>query len=158
MNRKILILRIFVRKMSILRKILRIFVNTGPGLTWTLMISATLSCQLTKLDTQKNLLCCIFKMRSMSFSKGIPPALFFLGWNSPKMVYKLFSRPFSENIGSVVTHHSLMTAKYVDVKYKFYADETQLFIHLSPGNCANSFHRLKGLNDIWIWMFENKLS
>ena len=43
-------------------------------------------------------------------------------------------------------------------KYHFYADDSQLFVHLSPGNCANSFHQLKVcLDDIHIWMFENKL-
>ena len=46
----------------------------------------------------------------------------------------------------------------MDVKYHFYADDFQLFIHLSPGNCANSFHQLKAcLSEIHTWMFENKL-
>ena len=31
-----------------------------------------------------------------------------------------------------------------------------VFIHLSPGNCANCFHRRKVcLNDIYTWVFEN---
>ena len=37
-------------------------------------------------------------------------------------------------------------------------DDIQLYIHLFPGNCANSFHQLKAcLNDILTWMFEKKL-
>ena len=49
-------------------------------------------------------------------------------------------------------------AKFKNVKYHFYADDSQLFINLSPGNCANSFHQLKVcLDDINIWLFENKL-
>ena len=31
----------------------------------------------------------------------------------------------------------------VILKYHFYADDSQLFVHLSPGNCANLFHQLK---------------
>ena len=46
----------------------------------------------------------------------------------------------------------------MDVKYHSYADDSQLLIHLSPGNCANSLHQLKAcLNDIHTWIFENKL-
>ena len=53
---------------------------------------------------------------------------------------------------------SQVTAKFMDVKYHFYANDSQLLVHLSPGNCANSFHQLKAcLDDIHIWMFENKL-
>ena len=52
----------------------------------------------------------------------------------------------------------LVIAKYMDVKYYFYADDSQLFIHLPPGNCANSFHQLKAcLNVIHTWLFKNKL-
>ena len=37
-------------------------------------------------------------------------------------------------------------------------DDSLLFVHLSPRNCANSFHQLKTcLDDIHTWMFENKL-
>ena len=44
------------------------------------------------------------------------------------------------------------------VKYHFYGDDSQLFIHLSPENYANSFHQLEAcFNDIDTWMFENKL-
>ena len=53
---------------------------------------------------------------------------------------------------------SQVIAKYMEVKYSFYADDSQLFTHLSPGNCANSLHQLKAcLNDIHTWMFKNKL-
>ena len=38
--------------------------------------------------------------------------------------------------------------KYTGVKYHFYADDTQLFIHLSPDDSLKSFDRLKScLND-----------
>ena len=53
---------------------------------------------------------------------------------------------------------SPVIAKYIDVKYRFYADDYKLFVYLSPGNCANSFHQLKAcLSDIHTWIFENKL-
>ena len=46
----------------------------------------------------------------------------------------------------------------MDVKYHFYADDSQLFIYLSLGNCAKLLHLLKVcLNDTCTWMFENKL-
>ena len=49
-------------------------------------------------------------------------------------------------------------AKYTGVRYHFYADDTQLFIHLSPDDSLKSFDRLKScLNDIQVWMSENKL-
>ena len=49
--------------------------------------------------------------------------------------------------------------KYTGVKYHFYADDTQLFIHLSPDDSLKSFDRLKScLNDIEVWMSENKLN
>ena len=48
--------------------------------------------------------------------------------------------------------------KYTGVKYHFYADDTQLFIHLSPDDSLKSFDRLKSyLNNIQVWMSENKL-
>ena len=44
------------------------------------------------------------------------------------------------------------------IKYHFYADDTRLFIHLSPDDSLKSFDRLKScLNDIQVWMSENKL-
>ena len=46
---------------------------------------------------------------------------------------------------------SQVIAKYMDLKYHFYADYSKLFVHLSPGNCAQSFHHLKAsLNNIHI--------
>ena len=46
----------------------------------------------------------------------------------------------------------------MDEKYHFYTDDSQLFVHLSPGNCANSFYQLKTcLSDLHAWIFENKL-
>ena len=48
--------------------------------------------------------------------------------------------------------------KYTGVRYHFYADDTQLFIHLSPDHSLKSFDHLKScLNDIQVWMSENKL-
>ena len=48
--------------------------------------------------------------------------------------------------------------KYTGVRYHFYADDTQLFIHLSPDDSLKSFDRLKScLNGIQVWMSENKL-
>ena len=64
-----------------------------------------------------------------------------------RLLFSLYTSPLSQ-----------VMAKYMDVKYHFYADDSQLFIHLSPGNCANSFHQFKAcLNNINTWMFENKL-
>ena len=63
------------------------------------------------------------------------------------LLFSLYTSPLNQVI-----------AKYMDVKYNFYADDSQLFIYLSPGNCAKSLHQLKAwLNDIHTWMFENKL-
>ena len=63
------------------------------------------------------------------------------------LLFSLYTSPLSQVI-----------EKYMDVKYHFYADDSQLFVHLSPGNCANSFHKLKAcLSDIHTWMFENRL-
>ena len=47
---------------------------------------------------------------------------------------------------------SQVIRKYTGVKYHFYADDTQLFIHLSPEDSLKSC-----LNDIHVWMSENKL-
>ena len=48
--------------------------------------------------------------------------------------------------------------KYTGVKYHFYADDIQLFIHLSPDDSLKSFDRLRScLSDIQVWMSENKL-
>ena len=48
--------------------------------------------------------------------------------------------------------------KYTGAKYHFCADNTQLFIHLSPDDSLKSFDCLKScLNNILVWMSENKL-
>ena len=48
--------------------------------------------------------------------------------------------------------------KIVFVKYHFYGNDTQLFIHLSPEDSLKSLDRLKScLKDIHVWMCENKL-
>ena len=53
---------------------------------------------------------------------------------------------------------SQVIRKYTGVKYHFYADNTQLLIHLSPEDSLKSLNRLKScLNDIHFWMSENKL-
>ena len=79
--------------------------------------------------------------------------------------FRIFQIKFLVPQGSVLCSFSLYTsplcqviAKFKDVKYHFYADDSQLFVHLSPGNCNNSFQKLKAcLDDIHIWMFDNKL-
>ena len=63
------------------------------------------------------------------------------------LLFSLYTTP----LGQVIR-------KYTGVKYHFYADDTQLFIHLSPDDSPKSFDRLKScLNDIQVWMSENKL-
>ena len=64
------------------------------------------------------------------------------------LLFSLYTTPL---IGQVIR-------KYTGVKYHFYADDTQLFIHLSPDDSLKSFDRLKScLNDIQVWMSENKI-
>ena len=44
---------------------------------------------------------------------------------------------------------SQVIAKYMDVKNHFYMDDSQLFNHLSPRRCLDSFYQLKTyMNDI----------
>ena len=63
------------------------------------------------------------------------------------LLFSLYTTP----LGQVIR-------KYTGVKYHFYADDTQLFIHLSPDDSLKSFDCLKScLNDIQVWMSENKL-
>ena len=63
------------------------------------------------------------------------------------LLFSLYTTP----LGQVIR-------KYTGVRYHFYADDTQLFIHLSPDDSLKSFDRLKScLNDIQVWMSENKL-
>ena len=63
------------------------------------------------------------------------------------LLFSLYTTP----LGQVIR-------RYTGVRYHFYADNTQLFIHLSPDDSLKSFDRLKScLNDIQVWMSENKL-
>ena len=63
------------------------------------------------------------------------------------LLFSLYTTP----LGQVIR-------KYTGVHYHFYADDTQLFIHLSPDDSLKSFDRLKScLNGIQVWMSENKL-
>ena len=56
------------------------------------------------------------------------------------LLFSLYTTP----LGQVIK-------KYTGVKYHFYADDTQLFIHLSPDDSPKSFDRLKScLNDIQV--------
>ena len=63
------------------------------------------------------------------------------------LLFSLYTTP----LGQVIRKHT-------GVKYHSYADDTQLFIHLSPDDSLKSFDCLKScLNDIQVWMSENKL-
>ena len=63
------------------------------------------------------------------------------------LLFPLYTTP----VGQVIR-------KYTGVKYHFYANDTQLFIYLSPDDSLKSFDHLKScLNDIQVWMSENKL-
>ena len=63
------------------------------------------------------------------------------------LLFSLYTTP----LGQVIR-------KYTGVRYHFYADDTQLFIHLSPNDSLKSFDRLKScMNDIQVWMSEDKL-
>ena len=82
-------------------------------------------------------------------------------------VLNLFKLKFGVHQGSVLgpllfslytTPLSQVIRKYTGVKYHFYADDTQLFIHLSPQDSLKSLDHLKScLNDIQVWMSENTL-
>ena len=63
------------------------------------------------------------------------------------LLFSLYTTPLSQVI-----------RKYTGVKYHFYADDTQLFIHLSPEDSLKSLNHLKScLKHIQVWMSENKL-
>ena len=63
------------------------------------------------------------------------------------ILFSLYTNP----IGSIIHSHS-------GINYHFYADDTQLYITLSPDNFSHSIQKLKNcLNDIQNFMFANKL-
>ena len=58
-----------------------------------------------------------------------------------------------------MTPLSEVIRKYTGVKYHFYDDDIQLFIHLSPQDSLTSLDRLKSCStDIQVWMSKNKLN
>ena len=74
-------------------------------------------------------------------------------------LFKLkFGAPQSSVLGPLLfslyrTALSQVIRKYTGVKYDFYVDDTQLFIHLSPEDSLKSLDRLKScLKDIHVWM------
>ena len=63
------------------------------------------------------------------------------------ILFSLYTNPIS----SIIHSHS-------SIDYHFYADDTQLYISLSPANFSHSIQKLKNcLNDIQNFMFTNKL-
>ena len=63
------------------------------------------------------------------------------------ILFSLYTNPIS----SIIQSHS-------SINYHFYADDTQLYISLSPANFSHSVQKLKNcLNDIQNFMFTNKL-
>ena len=63
------------------------------------------------------------------------------------ILFSLYTNPIS----SIIHSHS-------SINYHFYADDTQLYITLSPENFSHSIQKLKNcLNDIQNFMFVNKL-
>ena len=63
------------------------------------------------------------------------------------ILFSLYTNPIS----SIIQSHS-------SINYHFYADDTQLYITLSPENFSHSIQKLKNcLNDIQNFMFANKL-
>ena len=63
------------------------------------------------------------------------------------ILFSLYANPIS----SIIHSHS-------SINYHFYADDTQLYITLSPENFSHSIQKLKNcLNDIQNFMFANKL-
>ena len=62
-------------------------------------------------------------------------------------LFSLYTTPLSKVI-----------SKHTDVKFHFYADDTQLFIHLTHKNAKIAFNRLgKCLEDVKLWLCANKL-
>ena len=64
------------------------------------------------------------------------------------ILFSLYTNPISSIIHS-----------YSSINYHFYADDTQLYITLSPANLSHSVQKLKNnLNNIQNFMFTNKLN
>ena len=69
---------------------------------------------------------------------------------APSLIQFFFSL-YTNPISSIIHSHS-------SINYHFYADDTQLYIALSPANFSHSIQKLKNcLNDIQNFMFTNKL-
>ena len=63
------------------------------------------------------------------------------------VLFSLYTTPLSKIISA-----------YKTIKFHFYADDTQLYIHLSPGSTAAAFTQLQQcLCDVQSWMGSNKL-
>ena len=63
------------------------------------------------------------------------------------ILFSLYTTPLSKVI-----------SKHPDVKFHLYADDTQLFIHLTHKNAETAFDRLgKCLEDVKLWLCTNKL-
>ena len=63
------------------------------------------------------------------------------------LLFSLYTTPLTKII-----------SKYKDVKYHFYADDTQLFVKISPKNATSALAQLNAcLNDVRDWMSTSKL-
>ena len=63
------------------------------------------------------------------------------------LLFSLYTTPLSK-----------VTGMHPDNKYHFYADDTQLFIHMSQKNAALAFHKLNScLLDVQEWMSASML-
>ena len=63
------------------------------------------------------------------------------------LLFSLYTTPLSKVIGT-----------HPDIKYHFYADDTQLFIHISHKNAALAFNKLNScLLDVQKWMSSSML-
>ena len=53
---------------------------------------------------------------------------------------------------------SLIISKYKGIKFHFYADDSQIYVHLSQKNASAAFEQLnRCLNDVKDWMSTSKL-
>ena len=62
------------------------------------------------------------------------------------LMFSLYTTPLSKVIGM-----------HPDIKYHFYADDTQLFIHMSHKNAALAFDELNSCLDVQKWMLSSML-